>query len=134
MAHNRVQGSKTQGDKHKAQTTKKDRTGQWQSESENKIQDQESNRNSDVNTKDSNGYRKDEKNFDLLVDGVPYSIRTIPFLFNEEMRFRVIVNEDTEHIFTWDSEIKMLRAIDDDASTLPDGLEEAISEKLQSMK
>jgi hypothetical protein len=35
-------------------------------------------------------------------------------------------------VFTWDSSLGQLRAIDDDASTLPDNVEEAISEKLQS--
>jgi hypothetical protein len=44
----------------------------------------------------------------------------------------VIVNNDTEHIFTWDSQVNMLRAIDDDGAALSDRLEEAISEKLQS--
>jgi hypothetical protein len=73
-----------------------------------------------------------EKNFNLLVDGVPYTVRSIPFLFNNEFRFRVILNGTSEHVFTWDSEIGMLRAINDDSSVLPAGLEEALSEKLQS--
>jgi hypothetical protein len=33
-------------------------------------------------------------------------------------------------VFTWDSELKRLRSIDDNASTLPDSLEEAISDEL----
>ena len=128
MAHNRAQGSKTQGDKHKAQTTNKEQTGKWPSENENKTQ------NEDVknNNVQSPGVRTDERSFDILIDGVPYLIRSVPFLYNDELRFRVTVNNDTEHIFTWDSEVSMLRAIDDDASTLPDRLEEAISDKLQS--
>jgi hypothetical protein len=60
-------------------------------------------------------------------------VRSIPFLFNEELRFRIIINDKTEHVFTWDSEIKMLRAIDDDAARIPDRLEIAISEKLQAV-
>src|SRR5689334_11128154 len=77
---------------------------------------------------------KEEKNFDLLVDGVPYSIKAVPFSFNGELRFRISVNGGDEHVFTWDSELGALRAIDDEASTLPSGLEEAISEKLQSIQ
>ena len=77
-------------------------------------------------------HRNHERNFNLLVDGVPYTIKSIPFLFNNELRYRIIVNGASEHVFTWDSEIAMLRAINDDASVLPAGLEEALSEKIQS--
>jgi len=80
----------------------------------------------------AHGNQYEQKNFNLLVDGVPYLIKSTPFLYNDELRFRVSVNNDAEHIFTWDSEIRMIRAIDDEASTLPESLEEAISEKLQS--
>ena len=72
------------------------------------------------------------KTFNLLVDNVPYIITATPFTFNEEIRYDVRVNGGEEHVFTWDSELKMLRAIDEDAATLPDSLEEAISERLQS--
>jgi len=89
-------------------------------------------RNNIISTKKSNGPRADERNFNIVVDGVPYLIRSIPIVFNDELRFRIIINGDTEHLFTWDSQVKMLRAIDDDASLLPDGLEIALSEKLQS--
>jgi hypothetical protein len=73
-----------------------------------------------------------EKNFDLVVDGVPYSIRSIPFLFNDEPRYRVCVNGRAEHIFTWDSQANILRAIDDESSSIPSVLEEALSERLRS--
>jgi hypothetical protein len=107
MARSRVQDSKNQGDN----------SGQWTPE---------------IFSKKLNGTRHDERKFDLVIDGVPYFIRSSPFLYNDELRFHVIVNNDTEHVFTWDSQVSMLRAIDDDASTLSDRLEEAISEKLQS--
>ena len=74
----------------------------------------------------------DQRNFDLLVDGVPYTVKSIPFLFNEELRFRIILNGASEHVFTWDSQIGMLRPINDDSSVLPARLEEALSEKLRS--
>ena len=37
--------------------------------------------------------------FQLLVDGVPYIVKTIPYDFNREVRFRVSYNEGPEHIF-----------------------------------
>ena len=76
--------------------------------------------------------RPDERAFALVVDDVPYFVNTIPFYFNGETRFYVNINGGDAHVFTWDSELGMLRAIDDNASTLPDALEEAISMKLQS--
>lgn len=130
MAHNRARGTKTERNEHKAQTINKEHTGQWRSASENKTGDPD--RGPDTQGKKLHRPRTDERNFNLVLDGVPYFIKSIPFSYNDELRFRVIINDDTEHVFTWDSEVKMLRAIDDDASLLPDRLEEAISEKLQS--
>lgn len=72
------------------------------------------------------------RTFNLLVDDVPYVVTASPFSFNEEIRYNVTVNGSTEHIFTWDSELRMIRAIDDDAAELPGSLEEAISARLQS--
>lgn len=73
-----------------------------------------------------------ERTFNLRVDDVPYIVAASPFSFNGEIRYNVRVNGIAEHVFTWDSELKMLRAIDDDAATLPGSLEEAISTRLQS--
>ena len=73
-----------------------------------------------------------EKRFNILVDSVPYMVKAVPFSFNGETRYRVSFNGSPEHVFTWDSSLGQLRAIDDDSSTLPDNLEIAISEKLQS--
>jgi hypothetical protein len=77
-------------------------------------------------------FNTNERRFNLLVDGVPYLVSANPFRFNGEVRYRVSLNGNSEHVFTWDSSLGQLRAIDDDASTLPDNVEEAISEKLQS--
>ncbi len=71
-----------------------------------------------------------EQTYQILVDKVPYLIRVTPFTFNDQKRFRVSINGDEGHVFAWDPEIVGLHAIDDDASTLPDGLEKAISDKL----
>lgn len=76
--------------------------------------------------------RSDGKRFNILVDRVPYLVRAAPFSFNGEKRYRVSFNGSSEHVFTWDSSLGQLRAINDDSSTIPDSLELAISEKLQS--
>ncbi len=75
----------------------------------------------------------DKKRFDLVVDGVPYSVIATPFAFNEGLRFTISINGGEEHVFTWDSELGALRAIDDSAGVLPVSLEEALSEKLQAL-
>lgn len=73
-----------------------------------------------------------EQNFELLVDKVPYQVTAEPFSFNEETRYRVSYNGSEDHIFTYDSSLGRLAAIDDDAGTLPDNLERAIADRLQN--
>ncbi len=75
-----------------------------------------------------------ERRFELLVSRVPYQISVTPFTFNSETRYKVRYNGSNEHIFTWDSSLGRLTAIDDDASNIPDDLEVAIAEKLQAGK
>ena len=72
-----------------------------------------------------------EQRFELLLDGVPYSVTASPFEFNTETRYKVLYNGN-EHIFTWDSSLGRLAPIDDDAGEIPDNLEEAIAQRLQS--
>jgi hypothetical protein len=71
------------------------------------------------------------RNFNLVVDNVPYVVAARTYEFNGETRWLVSVNGNDAHVFTWDSDLKRLKAIDDQASTLPDNLEEAISAKLR---
>jgi hypothetical protein len=73
-----------------------------------------------------------EQHFELLVDKVPYQVTAAPFSFNEETRYHVSYNGGTDHIFTFDSSLGRLAAIDDDAGTIPDNLEIAIAERLQN--
>ncbi|MBC7849088.1 MAG: hypothetical protein H7Y31_05100 [Chitinophagaceae bacterium] len=73
-----------------------------------------------------------KETFNLMVDDAPYIVSSEPFRFNDEVRYIIKVNEGIEHVFTWDSDIKGLRAIDDDAAGLPSSVEEAISARLQS--
>jgi hypothetical protein len=72
------------------------------------------------------------KNFQLVVDGVPYEVRATPFEYNGETRFKVAYNNEVEYIFTWDTGIGQFTAIDEDSHTMPDTLEQAIAAKLQS--
>jgi hypothetical protein len=74
----------------------------------------------------------EEQRFEIRVSGVPYMVKATPFMFNEETRFRVSYNGSDEHIFTWDSSLGRLTAIDDDAGVLPDDLEVEIASRLQS--
>lgn len=73
-----------------------------------------------------------EQTFELLVDKVPYRVTAEPFSFNAETRFRVTYNGGDDHIFTYDPSLGRLAPIDDDAGTMPDSLEVAIAERLQS--
>ena len=116
--------------KNDAQPINKNQPGNLPSEKQDKITQPDGNKRSAE--KKDNRFRHHERNFALVVDGVPYTVKSIPFLFNEELRFRIILNGTSEHVFTRDSQIGMLRAINDDSSVLPVGLEEALSEKLQS--
>ena len=70
--------------------------------------------------------------FEILVDNNPYVVHVTPFTFNTETRFRVSYNGSPEFVFTWDSSLGRLYAIGDETSTMPDDLEVAIAERLQS--
>ena len=62
-----------------------------------------------------------ERDFNLMVDSVPYLVH-------------ISINGGDQHVFTWDSEVGGLRAIDDAAASLPVAVEEEISARLQSGK
>ncbi|HWJ91008.1 MAG TPA: hypothetical protein VNR87_07835 [Flavisolibacter sp.] len=70
-----------------------------------------------------------DQRFELLVDGVPYAVTARPFEFNTEIRYSVMYNGN-EHIFTWDSSLGRLAAIDDDSAEIPINVEEAIAQHL----
>src|SRR5215212_11577600 len=89
-------------------------------------------------TGDSENQRKSDhdkhsgnvKTFNLSVDDVPYIVQAESFMFNDEERFYIRVNGGTEHVFTWDPQVSQFRSLDDDATILPDALEERISQRL----
>jgi hypothetical protein len=70
------------------------------------------------------------KTFDLNVDEVPYHVEAESFIFNDEERFNVRVNGGVVHVFAYDAELGGYRSLDDDATILPDALEENISKRL----
>ena len=72
------------------------------------------------------------QSYEIVVDGVPYMIKARPYEFNTETRFMVSYNGGDEYVFTWDSSLGRLAAIGDGSETIPDNVEEAIAEKLQS--
>ena len=111
----------------------KKQTGGWPSQQQERRRDPDADRNRHTDPEEQiKPLRGTERNFDLLVDSVPYVVKATPFTFNGEIRYMVSFNGSPEHVFTWDSELGRLAAINDEASTLPDNLEVAISEKLQS--
>ncbi len=75
-----------------------------------------------------------QSSFEILVNKVPYRVKVVPFEFNTETRFKIDYNGGNEHIFTWDSSVGRLAAIDDDAASIPDDLETAIAQRLQAGK
>jgi len=110
----------------------KNQTGNWLLQQQDQREDPDNNRNRSSQQQEKiKPLRRTERNFDLIVDNVPYLVKAIAFTFNGVIRYRVSVNGNPEHVFTWDPEIRQLRAINDEASTLPDNLGKAISEKLQ---
>ena len=116
---------------HKSNHNKK-QTGGYPSEPQEPTLNADSDRNSGEPVRELEPLRGDGRNFNILVDNVPYMITTVPFIFNGETRYRVSFNGSQEYIFIWDSSLGQLRAINDESSDLPDNLEMAISEKLQS--
>lgn len=68
--------------------------------------------------------------FDLLLNQVPYVIKAVPYSFNTETRFRVTYNDSPEYIFAWDEEVEQFTSIGDEASTIPDEVEEAVAVRL----
>ena len=76
----------------------------------------------------------ESQNFELLVDGVPYMVKATPYDFNGDTRYLVSYNGSEEYIFTRDKDVGQITALGNEALDIPDNLEEAISEKLGSLK
>ena len=123
----------TKSNNHQKSGYNKEQTGRGSSEPQGRREDADDQNRSAVTEPEIKPLREEERRFNLVVDSVPYIVKATSFTFNGEIRYKVSFNGSPEHVFTWDSSLGRLRAIDDDASTMPDSLEEAISEKLQSI-
>jgi hypothetical protein len=80
-----------------------------------------------------NKYNMQSQTFELIVDGLPVMVKATPYDFNGETRFLVSYNGSEEYVFTRDSSLGRLAAIGDEAVGIPDTVEEAIAEKLQTV-
>jgi hypothetical protein len=69
--------------------------------------------------------------FNLNVDEVPYVVEAESYTFNDEERYNIRVNGGVAHVYAWDAQIRRFRSLDD-ASEIPNTLDEAISRKLES--
>jgi hypothetical protein len=112
----------------------KKQTGGSPSIPQEKTRSTDADRNSGRAVGKVNPLKAEERTFNLVVDSVPYLVKVSPFSFNGETRFYVNVNGGKDHVFTWDSEVRGLRAIDDNASIMPSAVEEEISRRLQSVQ
>lgn len=70
--------------------------------------------------------------FNLSVDGAPYIVKATPCRFNENIQYRVVINGGDEVLFTFNSELGRFAPVGDDAISVPDNLEIAIGNKLNS--
>ena len=73
------------------------------------------------------------EHFEILVDGTPYMITATPYKFNDEIRFRVKINESEEYVFAWDSSVGQIVAIGDEGINIPDNVETEIGARLQAV-
>ena len=74
--------------------------------------------------------KNDEKTIELVVDKIPYRVKITPEKFNDDPRFFIEVNGDGGHMYAWYRDLLKLHALDDEAASLPVGLEEAISDMI----
>ena len=73
-------------------------------------------------------------NFELVMDGVPYLVKALPFSFNNETRFRISYNGSEEYVFAYDSELGRYASLGDESINIPDNLEDAIVERIESYR
>jgi hypothetical protein len=73
-----------------------------------------------------------DHSFTLVVDDLPLEVTAVPFEYNTETRFKVSYNNSPEVVFTWDSSLGRLAPLGDEAAAMPDSIEVAIAEKIQS--
>lgn len=74
--------------------------------------------------------QKNERKFNLNIDGIGYFVTAVPFDFNNQIRYNVQVNDEDPAVFAWDREMSMFKSLSDDTSVFPDGLTQAINQQL----
>lgn len=79
---------------------------------------------------DHSKHSNNRQTLNIAVDGVPYIVEAESFSFNGQERYNIKVNGGETHVFVYDPEMRRIRSLDDDATTLPDALEESISNSL----
>jgi hypothetical protein len=73
------------------------------------------------------------QSFQLMLDGVPYEVKAVPFTFNEGKRYNITINGSGEYVFAYDSNVGQYVAIDDESSTIPQNVETEIAGRLLSL-
>ena len=68
--------------------------------------------------------------FQVTVDGVPYFVEATPYELNDQIRYHVSINGGPLLSFAWNDELQLFKALNDDASTLPEGLILAITQNI----
>lgn len=83
---------------------------------------------------DDPSVQQQEDNMHITLNGVTHQVKVSPFVFNDETRYYVSVDDGPTNLFLWDTDMNQIKSLDDSASALPEGLEKAISEKLMRME
>ena len=73
------------------------------------------------------------EHFEILIDGIPYIVTATPYRFNDDIRFKVKINESREYVFAWDSSVGQIVAIGDEGINIPDNVETEIGARLQTV-
>ena len=69
----------------------------------------------------------------LVLDGVPYTVKVTPFEFNTETRYNVSYNGN-EFVFAYDTNMGQYASIGEGSESIPDNLEILVAEKLESFR
>jgi len=76
-----------------------------------------------------------EKKFNLVVKGISYHVRTIPFSLHDQVLYRVVINGSTDHLVVKDSKTGSFTGIDNESSTLTlsPGMKQALQQILSEL-
>ena len=82
--------------------------------------------------KTTEGSKPQSKTLNIQVDITPYEVKVTSHIVNDEQRFDVQINGGDQHVYVWDEQIQSHRALDDEASIIPEALEKKISDQLMN--